>query len=68
MIESANADAKLTVSLMALEATNKYLRLLHQDEETENLYADSYEYAISTPVADAKKKVELFNKKIINNT
>tara|TARA_B100000161_G_C33295305_1_gene300411 strand:+ start:243 stop:506 length:264 start_codon:yes stop_codon:yes gene_type:complete len=58
MIASAKAAAKLEVSLMALNATKEYLRLVREDEVTETLYSEGH--VLSNVVADARKKVSEF--------
>ena len=58
MIASAEAAAKLEVSLMALNATKEYLRLVREDEVTETIYAEGH--TLPNVVADARKKVNEF--------
>ena len=58
MIASAEAAAKLEVSLMALNATKEHLRLVREDEVTETIYAEGH--TLSNVVADARKKVNEF--------
>ena len=58
MIASAEAAAKLEVSLMVLNATKDCLRLVREDEVTEDLYAEGH--VLSNTVADTRKKVNEF--------
>ena len=58
MIASAETSAKLEVSLMVLNATKDCLRLVREDEVTEDLYAEGH--VLSNTVADTRKKVNEF--------